>query len=240
MRVLLNFTILSLLVGAAHSATIAQFTFSNGGAGTSDVSEHSENFSVSAISSAGGGGVSGTTGTAFARSNSTTGNNTLADAITNDEYFSFTITSPADCTASNISISADWVVTDADTNATVNYSVYLMTDMLAFAPGNELDSAAIDDQNNPASNLLINDANNDINSLFTETQTITGLGGTLLAGESLEIRIYYNDNSTSATRFHRFDNIEVTADLAGVPHVPEPSTAILGLCGLAILLRRRR
>lgn len=79
-------------------------------------------------------------------------------------------------------------------------------------------------------------ANNDIGALYSETQTVSGVVSGISAGESVEIRIYLADNSTSAVRWHRLDNIQVNAVF-----VPEPSGALLFGLGMTVLgLRPRR
>lgn len=153
--------------------------------------------------------------------------NTLTAAFNNSEFFSFTIETPAGWNADNIEISYDWVITDADANATVNYSTFLLTSATGFGVDNQIASAFVDDQNNPASSALLANTNNDISTLFTETQNVGAAlpGVALSSGDDLEVRIYLNDNSTGSNRFHRVDNIVVTADLTAA--VPEPATGLV-------------
>jgi len=58
------------------------------------------------------------------------------------------------------------------------------------------------------------------------------------SGGEIEFRIYLADNTNSSAYVHRIDNVTLNGTVAVVP---EPSsTALLGLGGLAVLLRRKR
>lgn len=58
-----------------------------------------------------------------------------------------------------------------------------------------------------------------------------------LTNETVEFRFLLGDDSGSNTRIHVLDNITLNGT---VTIIPEPSTALLGLLGAGLLLRRRR
>lgn len=120
----------------SNAETISLFTMPTGGAGISDKSEDTSAFTNTLLSVTGGGAVSPTSGTIFKAAQDTAGSNTLASALANPDYASFTVTAPANVPDFDITISYDWVVTDNDNNATVSFSTYLLTDALPFADGN--------------------------------------------------------------------------------------------------------
>ena len=76
----------------------------------------------------------------------------------------------------------------------------------------------------------------------TAVQTVTGdLTGNadfqgVAAGETIEFRIYFADNSTGV-RAHRVGNLQVNASLSSIP---EPTFALLGLALLAFAGTRRK
>jgi len=236
--------VVGLNLNESKADVIASYSFPADAATVAN-SEHTSNFMATDIAGSGGGAASSTTGTGFFRGSDTTGTNNLTDAIANDEYFSFTIEAPEDCNATNIEISYDWVPTDNDGNTTINYSTFLLTDATGFTDADAIGSAFNDDINNPNSNLLVNGVNNDIGELFDETQNVSGelgAGFSLSSGDTLEVRIYFNDNSAGTQRFHRLDNVVVTADLTGAAHVPEPAAGLMlaGLFGMTVIQRRRK
>ena len=145
---------------------------------------------------------------------------TLADSITGGDYHSFIIGSAVN-NLTGVSIDLSYWFNNGFAGG--SYSVNVMNSTDGFVAGNQDGTLTITDLNNG-----------------TDATALTGSFALpdVVAGDSLEVRLYFSDSSTSTTRFHRLDAATVNAT---VTPVPEPSSAaLLGLGALALILRRRR
>jgi hypothetical protein len=159
-------------------------------------------------------GISATSGTAFTRTFSTgattADGNSLADAVANDAYWSFTLTASGG-DLSLVNFGFDYFAT----SIFGTFSTALMSDAGGFADGSEIGIAQITSNAGDTFGF-------DISSL-----------GTLPDGDSIEFRLYQFDASTSQSRIHRLDNLVV-----GVPEPTTFALAGLGLAGLLVFRKR--
>lgn len=198
----------------AHAQTVFVSYHLAGGSSTPSTLNNatSTDLTVGAFTDGSGdAGLSSFSNSLFARTDATgtttPDGDTLAEAITADSYFTFTLTaSGADLPLGALSFNY-WVTSPA---STIDYSVFVLSDLAGFTDGNQhgvgtLPAGSVPD-NAGAQQLF----NIDISTL-----------GTLLDGNSVTFRLYLADNSTSPSRIHRIDDIAVSA--AG----PPPPTGLL-------------
>ena len=213
-------------LSSAHGATLAQFTFDSASASTADATD--ANLTVSTFSGSGGAGVSSFSDMAFIFSDDT--DSTLAAAITNGDYWEFTITVNAGFTMDLTQLSFDHL-TSGDggvPGGTYPYTGNLSTFVNNFTAGDVLSTSTqtLNAANGATSELLGSDAVD-----LSTYQNITG---------TTTFRVYAYDDSpnTIDQPVLRLDNLLVTGTVTAVP---EPtSNALLGLASLAMILRRRR
>jgi hypothetical protein len=218
-------------ISSSHAATLVSYEFLD-----NDVTQTTGTATGSDVSygSFTGGGAGGTLGTSSASDSlyvrtSATGAaaadaDTLAKAITLNNYATFTLTNTTGETVDLTNLTFDIYFTAGGTTNT--YGLYVMSDAAAFTAGNELGSVVYDTTVSAAP--------------ATATQITTGLSGLadLATSDTIDFRIYFVDNIDSVDPIFRVDNITVNGDVAAVP---EPSsTVLLGLGGLALILRRRK
>lgn len=176
------------------------------------------------------GGVAGATHSTFSDSifvrtngtGATTANgDSIADAVSNDAYASFTITAGAEDVVLN---TITWAHYGTNTNfAGADFSVYAFQQSVGFNAGDEIGFTST-----AGAEVAGDTADFSSGAL--------ALSGTITAGSTEEFRFYYVDNSTSTTRISKLNSISITGNT-----VPEPSSAaLLGLGGLALILRRRK
>ena len=215
----------------AGAEVLVQYDFTNDG-GAANPSQTSGSATGSDVTfggfigTGGSGGISGTTDVLFARTNATgdtTGDgDSLADAIANENYATFTLTNS---TGGDVDLDTltfnNWFTNPFNT---LDARVYVLSDVDGFTDGDELGFSQFlgngpDVPTDPVDQVL-------------QSFDITSLG-TLVNGASIEFRLYITDNSTSNSRIHRIDDVTVNA-------VPEPgSLALFGLGGLMVARRRR-
>ena len=222
-----------LMASANLSAqTIAQYTFdgASGVATNVDANLTAGNFTAGG----GGGGLSGS-GNAFFRSNETAGASTsFTSAQTANDYFTVTITPDAGFEMNLTSFEFDYGYSSNGSFGAGTMRAYITT--------SEDNHATF--FNNPST-----DGYTTIDGPFSGTGTVTfpflpdskllDLSGAAFQNIStaFEFRIYLSDSYNVNDLIHRIDNVELNGT---VEAIPEPSsTALLGLGGLALILRRR-
>ena len=206
---------------SATAATLAEYNFNGNNLTSSDTELNTTAGNISSGSGITGGtdlstnqGEGGTRGIQIRYDDiytENTGDRTLADAITDQVYYSFTITPLAGQV-----INFDTFTAYTDKNgggATFEY--HIMSSIGGFTDSSTIDSSS---HTSGVANLSY-----DISSL-TNVSTAT------------EFRLYIRtDNYTNGSNLLDIDNIILTGTV-----IPEPSTALLGVFGGLLLLRRRR
>jgi hypothetical protein len=210
--------------GMVHAAEIANYDFAGGSAAsTASAIDH---VTVSDFSVSGGGGFSGNSDTAFMFSQHTT--DTLAGAISNDDYYSFTVT-----VEENYQLNLDSLLFNhiayAETNSIQSdLAVFIGT---PFGDGDEIASSTVTDT--------------DTETALTSSLEDVDVSTIVLTGVT-EIRIYNWDNSdveSSAENgwfFTRLDDVVLNGEVSAIPE-PSSYALLAGCFGLAwVMLRRRR
>lgn len=157
------------------------------------------------------------------------------DAFTNGAYLSFTVTIPGTVTIDLTGLSADVHVVNAWnwSSSRIFSSVQGFDDVT----GDTIGKFGLDAYGDLGPVNQFSD--------LADPSSNTAVGGNVSAGDfdnltSTAITFYvpWNDNSTSATRYTDLDNLTIFGVASAVP---EPSSAaLLGLGGIALILRRRK
>ncbi|MGB2351812.1 MAG: PEP-CTERM sorting domain-containing protein [Akkermansiaceae bacterium] len=229
------FTTACLAMSHAHAAVIAEYDFNTDlNASTEDANVTAGAFTSGAgISGAGESGRSGTTNSLFALASATsTTTLSVGDAISADDYFSVTIGVDSGYYMNLDSFTLDFGYTrngalfgDKDLKA------YIFSSADGFVDAGDI----LGDLTNTAtvSNNSVQYPGGSPN-LTVDLSTFDYVW----SGGEIEFRIYLSDTTNSNGYIHRIDNVTLNGTVAVVP---EPSsTALLGLGGLAVLLRRKR
>lgn len=236
------------LSGGANAAIIADFTFTGLTRASSDTET---NTTVSNIADGSGlTGVyqidddSGHTGSGTLAPDTTpslrttygnvnTGSDNLADALSADNYFTFTITPTGGATVdyTNLTLSiAKLGPEGVNDRPGRGPTVYVFAG--DFSGGDPSTGDVLGSQ-------VVPDAKSATGNLFNADVDLSGLTG--ISGAT-EVRLYL-DNGGAGNNGHRIilDDIMVNGTVTAVTAIPEPSsTVLLGLGGLALILRRRR
>ena len=202
------------LAGQASADLIVEY---DGIAGTSQTGTIGT-LASSALDLTRGAGINAATGDSFNSNNFDSA--TLADAIAADEFLSFGFTPAAPVDLTDIQVALDRSNTGPTT-------VYLFSSIGGFTPGDQITSAAIPDP--------VAIVNFDISSL-TNVSTAT------------EFRFYYAGATSGAGTSDIEDdliggsgNVGLQVNGVAAAVIPEPSSmALLGLVGLAGIVRRRK
>ena len=217
----------------SHAAVIAEYDFNTDlNASTADA-----NITAGAVTS--GAGISGDSGRSsisnslFALASATsTASISVGTAIANDDYFSVTIGADSGYYMDLDSITLDYGYTrngaifgDKDLKA------YIFSSFTGFVDasdilGDKVISTTVDD------NSLQYPGGSPSLTVDLSAYNYVWSGG------EIEFRIYLADTTNNGAYIHRIDNVTLNGVVAAVP---EPSsTALLGLGGLALMLRRKR
>ena len=219
----------------SHAAVIAEYDFNtdlNASTADSNITAGAVT-SGAGISGAGNSGRSGVTDSLFALASATsTASISVGTAIANDDYFSVTLGADVGYYMDLDSITLDYGYTrngaifgDKDLKA------YIFSSFTGFADAGDI-----------LGDLVITTTVSDNSlqypgALPNLTVDLSAFDYVWSGGE-IEFRIYLSDTSNSNGYVHRIDNVTLNGTVAVVP---EPSTtALLGLGGLAVLLRRKR
>lgn len=228
----LSIAAVGLMASANLSAqTIVQYDFNtNLSATTADA-----NLTVGDITVGSGldtAGRSGSSNSLFARASETDAANqiSLANAITSNDYFSFTVDVDSGFEMDLTSLAFDLGYTRNGGFEGKQFRTYVLTDIDGFTAANNLGFDTVDVDINGGSLQYPNG-----------TATIS-LAGAQFQGitSSTEFRLYISDNTGSADYIHRIDNVTLNG---AVSAIPEPGTFALlgGLFALgSVMLRRRR
>ena len=217
------------IIGSADAATLVNYEFT--GASPAQTSGDLSGSDVTHGAYTGNGGAStrgfsSSTNSIFVRWNATgalaADGDTLAEAIANEAYATFTVTNTTATAYDLTNLTFDIFFDPYDTVTTT--SVFVMTDLSGFTDGDELGGVTYAPGAGPGPSDTPDTITVDFSSL-----------GNLSAGASFESRLYFVDDADTADKIFRVDNVTVNGDV-----VPEPgSLALLGLGGLCVLRRRR-
>jgi hypothetical protein len=209
-------------ISSSHAAVVlAKYEFTGGSAAQTSGLATGSNVAFGAFTDgASSPGFSGASNSIFVRYNATDGtDNNLVEALGNDAYATITITNNTGDVygLDELSFNFYW---DSGGNNSERGAMYVMSDRSAYENGNELLSFAKEATDDTTSNVS------------ADLSSLTSLG----TGSSIEFRLYFSDNANNTSPIFRVDNVTVNGTA-----VPEPSsTVLLGLGGLALILRRRR
>ena len=171
------------------------------------------------------GGISVTDQNSFVRTNQTgaaaADGDTLAKSIAGGWFHSFTLTTSATETLTDVEITADYWMSRGHSAVTSNLSI--LNNIDGFADGSEIGTISVgggaDNVNTP---------------ITSATFALPDLG----TNSSMEVRLYFWDNSAVNNRIHRVDRVLVNATVAAVP---EPSAlGLLALTAAGLIFRQRR
>lgn len=216
----------------SHAAVIAEYDFNTDlNASTADA-----NITAGAVTS--GAGISGSGRSSFSNSlfaqtgATSTASIRVGTAIANDDYFSVTMGADSGYYMDLDSITLDYGYTNNSGSFGVkDLKAYIFSSVDGFVDaGDILGSEVI--QTTVDNNSLQYPGGSPGLTVDLSAYSYVWSGG------EIEFRIYLADNTNSSAYVHRIDNVTLNGTVAVVP---EPSsTALLGLGGLAVLLRRKR
>ena len=219
----------------SQAATLAQYDFNtdlNASTADSNITAGAVT-SGAGISGAGNSGRSGVTDSLFALASATsTASLSVGTAIANDDYFSLTIGADSGYYMDLDSITLDYGYTNNGAPFGVKeLKAYVFSSFTGFVDasdilGDKVISTTVD--------------NNSLQYPGGSPSLTVDLSAYnyVWSGGEIEFRIYLADTTNNGAYIHRIDNVTLNGVVAAVP---EPSsTALLGLGGLALMLRRKR
>ena len=219
---------LALLSASVVSADVlASYDFA------SDLTATTEDANVTANDFTVGAGITGSgrssgSKSLFARASLTDGANqiSLANAITANDYFSFTVDVDAGYEMDLTNFQFDLGYTRNGSFDGKQFRTYLMTSIDGFTTADFYDFDTVDVTVNGAV-LTYPNGTKTISLAGAQFQNIT---------TSTEFRLYIADNTGSADFIHRIDNVTLNGTV-----IPEPGTiGLVSAAGLGILFIRRR
>jgi hypothetical protein len=225
LKVLAGLAVMSASVVSAD--VVAQYNFSADlNATSSDANVTANAFTVGAGIS--GSGRSGSSQSLFARASVTDAANqiSLANAITANDYFSFTVDVDAGFEMDLTSFTFDAGYTRNGSFTGKQFKTYLLTSIDGFNTGGLIGSETVDATVNGGS-LQYPNGTTTISLAGAQYQDLTG---------STEFRLYISDNTGATDYIHRIDNVTLNGTV-----IPEPGTiSMISAAGLGILFIRRR
>ena len=224
-----------LTMSHTHAALIAQYDFDNGlAASTSDANVTANTFTSGAgISGAGESGWSSSTDTLFAKTSATTTTSLIVGtAISADDYLSVTIGVDSGYYMDLDSFTLDYGYTnDSGPFGAKNLKAYIFSSVDGFVDAGDI----LTDRTN---STTVTDNSVQFPGSSPNMTVDLSVYNYVWSGGEIEFRIYLADDTNTSAYVHRIDNVTLNGIVAVVP---EPSsTALLGLGGLAVLLRRKR
>lgn len=222
-----------LAMSHTHAALIAQYDFNT------DLNASTEDANVTAGAFTSGAGIAGDSGRstitnslfALASATSTT-SISVGTAIAADDYFSVTVGANSGYYMDLDSITLDFGYTrNGGQFGDKDLKAYVFSSFTGFVDaGDILGSEVI--QTTVDNNSLQYPGGSPSLTVDLSAYSYVWSGG------EIEFRIYLADTTNGTAYVHRIDNVTLNGTVAVVP---EPSsTALLGLGGLAVLLRRKR
>ena len=216
----------------SHAAVIAEYDFN------SDLNASTADANITAGAVTSGAGISGSgrssfSNSLFAKAGATsTTIISVGTAIANDDYFSVTMGADSGYYMDLDSITLDYGYTNnAAPFGVKDLKAYVFSSFTGFVDasdilGSKFIQTTVDD------NSLQYPGGSPSLTVDLSAYSYVWSGG------EIEFRIYLADTTGNDAYIHRIDNVTLNGVVAAVP---EPSsTALLGLGGLALMLRRKR
>ncbi|MGE9268933.1 MAG: PEP-CTERM sorting domain-containing protein [Verrucomicrobiales bacterium] len=221
------------LTAPLHASVLSHYTFAGNSFASSDTHLTSTSSDYTLYSS----GTQDINGERVRiSSDSTNSSGQTTTPLSNRAHHSFTLTAAPgqEITLDNLTLAYSFQNTFDDPvlapGLQAYFDAFVSTD--GFATHTYLGGAMVD-----GNNYTNGSTTADFNLDFTLPAGTTGTNpGAYAEGTTLEFRLYFTDNSTAGTRYHRVDSIIVNGET-----IPEPSgTALFGLALSFSLLKRRR
>ncbi len=228
-------SLIAVSLSSAHAAVIAQYDFeADLNASTADSNVTAGTITSGAgISGSGESGRSGTTNSFYARASATsTSSISVGTAIAADDYFSVTIGADSGYYIDLESITLDYGYTrDGVSFGEKEFKAYVFSSYTGFVDaGDILGSESIE--------TTVDDNSVQYPGGSPSLTVDLSAYSYVWSGGDIEFRIYLGDTTNGVAYIHRVDNVTLNGTVAVVP---EPSsTALLGLGGLSLMLRRKR
>ena len=216
----------------SHAAVIAEYDFN------SDLNASTADANITAGAVTSGAGISGSgrssfSNSLFAKAGATsTTTISVGTAIANDDYFSVTMGADSGYYMDLDSITLDYGYTnDGAPFGVKDLKAYVFSSFTGFVDASDILGDKFI-QTDVANNSLQYPGGSPSLTVDLSAYSYVWSGG------EIEFRIYLADTTGNDAYIHRIDNVTLNGVVAAVP---EPSsTALLGLGGLALMLRRKR
>ncbi|MDG1357920.1 MAG: PEP-CTERM sorting domain-containing protein [Akkermansiaceae bacterium] len=228
-------SLIAVSLSSAHAAVIAQYDFNTDlDASTADANITAGAVTIGAgISGSGKSGRSGISNSFYARASATSTTSIgVGTSIAADDYFSVTIGADSGYYIDLESITLDYGYTrNGILLGDRDFKAYVFSSFTGFVDADDILGSEV---------MTTTVTNNSVQYPGGSPSLTVDLSAySYVWSESeIEFRIYLADTTSNSEYIHRVDNVTLNGTVAVVP---EPSsTALLGLGGLSLMLRRKR
>lgn len=210
-------------VSLSHAATLAEYLFTGGVATSSDAdpSTTASNFGLTAS----GSSISAASNNLFLRSNATS-SSTLAESITNNTFFSFTLTPGGGVQLNLQTLRLNHGASNSDTDASFFTNLAVLSSVGGFTESSPV--LATFTKEVPINNGGAGITDPQVIDLTTFGSTFTNLTA------PVEFRFYFYDSVSFNNKIHRLDTVQLEGTV-----IPESSSVALVMLGTVGALFRR-
>jgi hypothetical protein len=224
-----------LAMSHSHAAVIAEYNFTGGlDASTADANVTANTVTSGAgISGAGESGWSGSTGTFYAQAYATsTTSISVATAISANDYLSVTVGVDSGYYMDLDSFTLDYGYTNNNGPfGAKDLKAYIFSSVDGFVDAGDILTSR-------TNSTTVTDNSVQFPGSSPNMTVDLSAYNYVWSGGEIEFRIYLADDTNNGAYVHRIDDVTLNGTVAVVP---EPSsTVLLGLGGLAVLMRRKR